>query len=429
MFQVMGRPAFEEPLEVFQESDRNSNFAIRDIFMAPEGALIEATLRADGEDRDFFELQGFAPGAPVIVEIEDTALDTVLGAFDAFGALFAVDDDGGARDLSRLLVRADEDGVIRIAVSGYADFDFDGEDDIIDGPHGESGDYLVRASPIPVIGVESENNDAFAQRNVFESLCGGAIAADLGPDGSDRDYFEFRGLIPGAEMIVEVIEGGFDSVLGAFDENGSLVATDDDGGEGLLSRLVMVADDDGSIRVAVSGYDDFDFNGEGDDFGGPHGAAGAYVLEASLVKDTFVFGQSGYVRGAPGLDYFAAKAQAEACGGRLLEVGSAAENAFIMETFWNDAPIRLGLTDRRSEGEFEWESGDHVGFTNWLPNNPNDAGGQDFAVIATADGQWDDQGGFARGGVLDESGAWRGRLPAETIIEFDLRGPDSLDFA
>ena len=58
-------------------------------------------------------------------------------------------------------------------------------------------------------------------------------------------------------LAVEVVRGALDSVIGVFDaDTGELLAADDDGGNGLLSRLLLQADSDIRLAVAVSTYPD-----------------------------------------------------------------------------------------------------------------------------------------------------------------------------
>ena len=62
---------------------------------------------------------------------------------------------------------------------------------------------------------------------------------EVRPAGGDVDYFEVRNLRAGKTLIVDLLSGQFDSVLGIFDASGNLLAVDDDGGLGLLSRIEL----------------------------------------------------------------------------------------------------------------------------------------------------------------------------------------------
>ncbi len=134
------------------------------------------------------------------------------------------------------------------------------------------------------------------------------------------------------------------------------------------------------------------------------------------------FENSIYQRGTAGQTYEQARAEAQALGGKLLEVDSQAESDFITALF-NDGknPIWLGITDVAEEGVWKNSGGSNVTFTNWLPGQPNNEnglnGGQNYAAIVTADGQWDD---FFNTNSSFFDG--NGFMPAttQTIIEFDL---------
>ena len=70
-----------------------------------------------------------------------------------------------------------------------------------------------------------------------------------------------------------------DTVVGIFDAEGNLLLADDDGGVGLLSRLLVQILVDGTYAVGVSTYPDLAFTGAGGDFG-------RYVLNISSYRGT-----------------------------------------------------------------------------------------------------------------------------------------------
>jgi hypothetical protein len=71
-------------------------------------------------------------------------------------------------------------------------------------------------------------------------------------------------------------------VIGIFDaSDGTLLAVDDDGGNGLLSRLLVQANEDLELAVAVTTFPDFDFTGAGGD-------TGRYVLTVRKYQGTLV---------------------------------------------------------------------------------------------------------------------------------------------
>jgi glucose/arabinose dehydrogenase len=84
-----------------------------------------------------------------------------------------------------------------------------------------------------------------------------------------------------------------------------------------------------------------------------------------------------------------AEALAQSLGGHLVAINSQAEQNFIRATF-GDIFAHIGLTDRDDEGVFKWTTGESITYSNWGPNEPNNAGsGEDFGQLR-ADGTWND---------------------------------------
>ena len=105
---------------------------------------------------------------------------------------------------------------------------------------------------------------------------------DINPVGADVDYYRFYAQA-GRTLIAEVRTGNvLDSVLGLFDHGtGQLLAVDDDGGTGLLSRIVFEIPSSGIYSLAVSAFDDLDFTGDG-------ASGGRYVLDIETIDGTLV---------------------------------------------------------------------------------------------------------------------------------------------
>jgi hypothetical protein len=91
-----------------------------------------------------------------------------------------------------------------------------------------------------------------------------AFATEIDPDRDDVDFYSFR-VRAGDVLAVEVVRGTLDTVLGVFDaDTGELLFADDDGGNGLLSRLLLQSDADRRLAVAVSTFPDVEFIGAGE---------------------------------------------------------------------------------------------------------------------------------------------------------------------
>jgi hypothetical protein len=94
-----------------------------------------------------------------------------------------------------------------------------------------------------------------------------------------------------------------DTILGAFDESGSLIAVNDDGGpfgSNWGSGIESAVNSDGSFKLKVTGYNDFNFDGLNDFSGGPcnggsggggcvenepHPQSGNYELAIKMYQD------------------------------------------------------------------------------------------------------------------------------------------------
>lgn len=131
---------------------------------------------------------------------------------------------------------------------------------------------------------EFENNDTLARAEEIHLPFNSEDLDDftaIEPLGDDADYFEFRAKA-GDILAVEVVRGGLDSVLGIFDaDTGDLLAVDDDGGDGTLSRLLVQVPADMKLAVAVSTFPDLTFTGAGE-------SSGRYVLQINRYRGTIL---------------------------------------------------------------------------------------------------------------------------------------------
>jgi hypothetical protein len=127
----------------------------------------------------------------------------------------------------------------------------------------------------------AEPNDTFRMaRNIslpFDSIEVTRFTV-IEPIGADVDYFRFAAQA-GTTLVAEIVSGQLDSVLGLFQITGkgnkqeaTLVAADDDGGAGLLSRIVFPITASGDYALAVSTFADFNFDGDGN-------SGGRYVID------------------------------------------------------------------------------------------------------------------------------------------------------
>ncbi len=101
------------------------------------------------------------------------------------------------------------------------------------------------------------------------------------------------------------------------------------------------------------------------------------------------FGNSHYYKKLGGdVTYSAAKAFVESKGGTLPIITSAEEDAFLFSVA--EGQYWLGLSDVAQEGNFVWNNGAPLTYSNWNTNEPNDYGsGEDF-VHVISNGKWND---------------------------------------
>jgi hypothetical protein len=74
-----------------------------------------------------------------------------------------------------------------------------------------------------------------------------------------------------------------------------------------------------------------------------------------------------------------------AAGMRMTSIQSDSENTWIYNTGANyQDPVSswwIGFNDRDTEGVWVWEDGSTGNYTQWAPNEPNDAGGEDCGSL------------------------------------------------
>ena len=100
----------------------------------------------------------------------------------------------------------------------------------------------------------------------------------------------------------------------------------------------------------------------------------------------------------------AAQAEARSRGGNLVTINNAAEEQWLKQTFGEGESFWIGLSDRASEGQFTWASGEAVGYTNWEEGEPNNYGGnEDYATMNFSwRKRWnDDNGDKSYRGVIE----------------------------
>lgn len=124
------------------------------------------------------------------------------------------------------------------------------------------------------------------------------------------------------------------------------------------------------------------------------------IVEIPFVRN----GDSAYVI-VRGPSWSEAEANAVSLGGHLVTIDNMAENEWVVNTFdpLVAGNVWIGFSDRFSEGDWKWSSGNQGVFTNWHIGEPNNSGNEDYAALGLTkgDGKWNDWGGSGLYGIAE----------------------------
>jgi hypothetical protein len=182
-----------------------------------------------------------------LIALETTAatFDTVLYLLDADCQVIASDDDSGAGTLSRLSVTVPSTGVYTVVATSH--------------DPATTGSYTLELNPTGAtcsVGTCCYN-DTLELTLPSDTYSGSLGTGDDsgGPRGSGHYFDDLEFLAPaGTDVIIETTAAAFDSYLYLLDEECNVIASNDDGGVGLLSRIVRTLTDGGVYTVIVTTY-------------------------------------------------------------------------------------------------------------------------------------------------------------------------------
>jgi hypothetical protein len=170
----------------------------------------------------------------------------------------AIDDDGGPGFLPRLAVPIDRTGVWTIAVTGFGDETFDGDD------HEASYDYDLVVGVATNVPSQAERdagagNDTVRRAELRLPTPGRVVVVtgELAPGDVDHFLLPASFTVLTASLYDEAAGQFNDSHLRLLDRTGTkLLAVDDDSGPGFLSNLAFDrARATGAAVLAVTGFD------------------------------------------------------------------------------------------------------------------------------------------------------------------------------
>ncbi|PVD29377.1 hypothetical protein C0Q70_08628 [Pomacea canaliculata] len=84
----------------------------------------------------------------------------------------------------------------------------------------------------------------------------------------------------------------------------------------------------------------------------------------------------------------------EALRSSLVEISSSEENSFVASIvqLHNDRSVWCGLQDLAEDGHFVWTSSlEKPDYINWVPDQPDEDGGNEDCVEVLNNGQWNDE--------------------------------------
>jgi hypothetical protein len=96
---------------------------------------------------------------------------------------------------------------------------------------------------------------------------------EIEPAGADVDFYRFEASA-GDAIVAEIVSSALDTVMVLMDARGNVIAQDDDGGTGVLSKIARFLPRTGRYYLGVSTYPDTDFTGDGE-------GTGRYVLNVA----------------------------------------------------------------------------------------------------------------------------------------------------
>ncbi len=154
--------------------------------------------------------------------------------------------------------------------------------------------------------IESETNDSISEADPIPrgpAVWADAGAMELAGGGGDMDFFSIDlmegEILMAATTPLEELFTMPDTILGLFDDAGMLLALNDNAGssdpddleDNLGSKIEYQAPEDATYYIGVTGFDDFDFDGNSDDLniGYPHDQTGPYALTVTVIPEPATF--------------------------------------------------------------------------------------------------------------------------------------------
>jgi len=199
------------------------------------------------------------------IDLMSKDFDSYLRLVNAAGSEVASDDDGGDGNNSRIKYTPIADETFKIYVTTFA---------------GGAGNYILQ---VQGPGAELGKAAGGAAENLVLNIAGNLQTTDnRDPVRQQPGKVHEVKLKKGTTYQIDLMSKNFDAYMRLEDETGRELAKDDDGGDGLNSRIKFTADKDGAYKVFATTFN----GGEGNytlivrALGGGNVVAGAIELPA-----------------------------------------------------------------------------------------------------------------------------------------------------
>jgi len=172
------------------------------------------------------------------IDLLSTQFDSYLRLVNAAGAEVASNDDGGDKLNARIKYTPEADATFKIYVTSF---------------NGGAGDYILQ---IQGPGAEFVKSAGLAAAEPILNVAGNIQPTDnVDPVQKKPSKVHEVKLKKGTTYQLDLMSRNFDTYLRLEDETGREVASDDDGGEGLNSRITYTADKDATFKIFATSFD------------------------------------------------------------------------------------------------------------------------------------------------------------------------------
>ena len=185
------------------------------------------------EEEEWFSVHPTETGFLVVETFGD--IDTILEAYDSSRTFINSDDDGGEGYNARLEIFAEMGNTYLFKLGA---FDED-----------EAGPYRILASiePIP------PDTDRNIERSRAVPIRLGEAFPVIFRTPDETRWYSYNILREGTLFVVQT-RGSMDTLLTLYDDNGNIIAEDDDSGES-YNAFISVRRGPGTVFIEVTGYD------------------------------------------------------------------------------------------------------------------------------------------------------------------------------